>query len=85
MRPEQFPVGSAQSRAAARALLSQNQKRIQVIVNCPELPLNVETSRCVRNACPDGTILEVLEIDGNAAELTEAQLDEFVLRHPISY
>lgn len=85
IRPEQFPVGSAQSRAAARALLAQNQKRILVIFHYPELPLDLEKSRCVRNECPDGTILEVLELDGNAAELTEAQLDEFALRHPISY
>lgn len=85
IRPEHFPVGSAQSRAAARALLSQNQKRIQLIFHCAELPLNLETSRCVRNACPDGTILEVVELDGNADELAKDELEEFVLRHPIAY
>lgn len=85
IRPEQFPVASPQSRAAARALLARNQKRIKVIFHCPELPLCLENSRCFRNECPDGTILEVLEIDGNIAELTEVQLEEFVLRHPISY
>jgi hypothetical protein len=85
IRPEQFPLASAKSRAAARALLAQNQKRIQVIFHCPELPLSLEKSRCFRNECPDGTILEVLEIDGNAAELSEVQLEEFVLGHPISY
>ena len=34
---------------------------------------------------PDGSILEVLEFDGNAGELAEAEIEDFVSRHPISY
>jgi hypothetical protein len=85
IRPEDFPVGSAQSRAAMRELLMQTQKRIQLIFTCPEEPLNLEESRCSRSACPDGTIIEVLELAGNAAELSESELEEFILRHPIVY
>ena len=83
-RPEEFPTGSAQSRAAARALVLQNQKRIQVIVSCPEQPLNLDTSECHRYRIPDGTEIVVLELDGNDAELSEAELEEFILRHPLS-
>jgi hypothetical protein len=85
IRPEDFPVGSAQSRAAMRDLLMQAQKRIQLIFACPDEPLKLEESRCFRSACPDGTIIEVLELAGNAAELSESELEEFILRHPIIY
>jgi hypothetical protein len=85
LRPEEFPVGSAQSRAAVRTLLLNKQKRIAVILTCQELPLRLETSTCTRNMTPGGTIIEVVCIDGNVDEMTEAQLDEFILRHPIHY
>lgn len=84
MRPEEFPVGSAHSRAAVRGLLIQNQKRIQVIFDCPEEPLSLEESECFRSACPDGTIIEVVELAGNGSELSESELEKFVLRHAIS-
>lgn len=83
IRPEESPVGSAQSRAAVRELLVQSQKRIQLIFACPEEPLNLEESRCFRSACPDGTILEVVELAGNSAELSESELEKFILSHPI--
>ncbi len=85
IRPEEFPVGSAQSRAAVRELLMQSQKRIQLIFACPEEPLNLGESRCFRSACPDGTIIEVVELAGNGAELSESELEKFILRHPIVY
>jgi hypothetical protein len=83
--PEHFPPGSAQSRAAARGLLMENQKRVQMIFSCPEDPLNLETSECFRSMCPDGTIIEVVLFDGNADELSRAEQEEFILGYPISY
>ena len=83
-RPEQFPLGSPQSRAAVRALLLQNQKRLQFFFFCPELPLNLEKSKCVRYTISDGTLIEVIQFDGNADELTDTELEEFILRHPIN-
>jgi hypothetical protein len=85
LRPEDFAVGSRRSRAAARALLSENQKRIALIFDCKDLPLNLETSTCVRNMSSDSTIIEVVCIDGNVGEITEAELDQFILQHPICY
>ncbi len=83
IRPEDFPVGSAQSRAAVRELLMQTENRISLIFSCPENPLNLERSRCCRYGCPDGSIIEVVDLAGNAAELSESELEEFILRHPI--
>src|SRR4051812_48856853 len=83
IRPEEFPVGSAQSRAAVRELLMQTHKRIVVIFACPEEPLNLGESRCFRSGCPDGTIIEVVHLAGNSAELSELELEKFILRHPI--
>lgn len=85
IRPEHFPVGSAESRAAARQLLTGNQKRIQIIFGCPEEPLDLEASECIRSMCPNGTILEVILFHGNGDELSEAEHEEFVLRQPIRY
>jgi hypothetical protein len=62
----------------------ENQKRVQMIFCCPEDPLNLETSKCFRSMCPDGTIMEVILFDGNADELSQAEQEEFILRHPIS-
>jgi hypothetical protein len=85
VRPDHFPIGSAESRAAARQLLEENQKRVQVIFSCPEEPLDLIASECFRSMCPDGTILEVICFHGNGDELSEAEHEAFVLRHPIRY
>lgn len=85
LRPEEFPIGSAQSRACARRLLMDNQKRIQVVFSCPDTTLQLKTSTCTRYTIPDGTLIEVLHLDGNADELSESELEQFILRFPISY
>jgi hypothetical protein len=83
VRPEHFPIGSVESRTAARQLLEENQKRVQMIFTCPEEPLDLIASECFRSRCPDGTILELIYFHGNGDELSEGEHEEFVLRHPI--
>src|SRR4051812_3705653 len=81
-RPEEFPLGSPQSRAAARTMLQKNQKRVGIIVHCKDMPLNLANSTCCRYLCPDGiTIMEVVEFDGNADELSATEIEEFIARH----
>jgi hypothetical protein len=82
-RPEDFPVGSPQSRAAARALLVRNRKNIQIIVYGMDQPLNLETSTCKRQIWPDGTLFNLIELDGRMSDLTDEQLKTFVEKYPI--
>jgi hypothetical protein len=83
-RPADFPVASLQSRAAARALLLKSQRTNRMVVSCEDEPLNLETSTCNRQIWPDGSIFELVILDGAARDISEAQLEEFILRHPIS-
>jgi len=83
-RPEDAPLGSLESRAAARAWLLQNQKRHQVIFcDYDEVPLNLENSTCDRQIWPDGSLFELIMLDGRLEDLTEEQLQAFIDRHPI--
>ena len=85
LRPEDAPLGSLESRAAARAWLLQNQKRYQLIFAGYDdgIPLNLENSTCDRQIWPDGSLFELVMLDGPAEDLTEEQLQAFIDRHPI--
>jgi hypothetical protein len=80
--PADFPVGSLQSRAAARALLLQGQKRYELIFYTDK-PLKLETSTCERRIWPDGTLFALVMLDGRDTDLTDAQLEAFIQQHPI--
>ena len=82
LRPADFPVGSLQSRAAARALLLQGQKRYELIFHTDE-PLNLETSTCERRIWPDGTLFALVMLDGRDTDLTDEQLEAFIQQHPV--
>jgi len=86
-RPEDAPLGSLESRAAARAWLLQNRKRYQMIfADCDSpnpTPLNLESSSCHREIWPGGWLFELIMLDGRLADLTEEQLQAFIDRHPI--
>ncbi len=81
-RPEDFPVGSLESRAAARALLLQTQRRFRMIFcckeRCEEEPLNLDTSTCKRQTWPDGSLVEIICLDGSDSELTEEEFEAFI-------
>lgn len=85
LRPEDAPLGSLESRAAARAWLLQNRKRFQMILSCNDpnpTPLNLENSTCDRQIWPDGSLCEYITLDGRVEDLTEEHLQAFIDRHP---
>lgn len=82
-KPGDYPLGSLESRAAARALLEGNQKRVRLIFYVIDKPLNLETSSCVRLFWPDGTLFEEVMLDGSSSNLTDEELDTFVATFPI--
>lgn len=82
-RPADFPVGSLKSRAAARALMLQQQQRIQLIFYIEGKSLSLETSSCNRQIWPNGSLFELVMLDGRAADLTDAHLEAFIELHPV--
>src|ERR1035438_8910598 len=83
LHPADFAVGSLQSRAAARALLLQHQKRAKLILSVEGKPLSLETSTCKRQIGLDGTLVEFVMLDGDDTDLTDAQLEAFIQQHPV--
>jgi hypothetical protein len=86
LRPEDAPLGSLESRAAARAWLLQTQKRFQIIVDCNDetpTPLDLENSTCERQIWQDGSLFELIMLEGRLEDLTEEQLEAFIDLHPI--
>jgi hypothetical protein len=46
-------------------------------------PLNLENSTCDRQIWPDGSLFEIVMLDGPIEELTEEELEAFIARYPI--
>jgi len=82
IRPGDFPVGSVESRAAARAAMPALVAHT-VICDCPDLPLHLESSTCERFWWPNGTICEMVYLDGRASDISEEELYKWVEGHPI--
>jgi hypothetical protein len=55
-----------------------------VIVSAVAKPLNWETSKCTRTLSANGSLLEVLILDGNFRDVSAKELDQFVGRFPFS-
>jgi hypothetical protein len=82
-RPEDFAVGSIESRAAARTQLLCEQQRIRVIFHVLDEPLKLQTSTCERLIWPDGSLVEIVFLDGRYTDLTAQELDSFICQHPV--
>jgi hypothetical protein len=82
IRPGDFPIGSIQSRAAARAAMPA-LVAYTVICDCPDLPLHLEASTCERRRWPNGAICEMVYLDGRASDVSEEELYKWVEGHPI--
>jgi hypothetical protein len=83
LKPGDYELGSLQSRAAARAFLDATLRRNLMIFSCEEEPLNLESSTCHRMLWPDGSLVEMVLLDGRASDLTDEQLEEFIHRFPM--
>jgi len=56
----------------------------RVIVSAIAKPLNWETSTCTRTLSANGSLLEVLILDGNCGDVSDQEFDQFVGRFPLS-
>ena len=60
------------------------RERLRVIVAAMDHDLSLATSTCSRTLCADGTLLELVNLDGIRGDLTDEALDEFVSRFPVT-
>ena len=84
LRPEDFPVGSPESRAAARALLSAKDEprgRTTVIISAVDGSYD-ELPCCTRSVGKEGFLVEIVDCPNPA--WTKEQLRAYIERHPIS-
>jgi hypothetical protein len=54
-----------------------------MIVDCPELPFNLQTSTCERRLWPNGQICEIVFLDGSASAISQEELYAWIENHPI--
>ena len=46
-------------------------------------PTDLAKSTCQRTLCPDGSLLEIVHLNGNGSDLSEEELDRFIASFPI--
>ena len=90
-----YALGSLESRAAARVLLSTKsecipQNRFRVVVETIGKPITLETSSCLRYQCADirdpgrSLVFEILSLDGNHPTQTQwEQIERWIRELPI--
>jgi hypothetical protein len=95
LRPGDFPLGSVESRAAARGLLHEHlsadqENSMRVVTENIGKSVTLETSTCIRYPCADiqnpgrSSIVEIVDLDGS--HLTEAQsrkIERWIRKVPI--
>jgi len=64
--------------------VSQEPPRVfRVVVSNVAKQIDWSTSTCTRRMGVNGSLLELVMLDGNCRELPDAELDQFVERFPI--
>ena len=87
VRPGDFPIGSPESRAAARALVQARTQSpkvgLRLILDTYD-SLDLDKSTCRRALTGDGTVTEIVCLHGSAKDISDAELQAFIARHPIA-
>jgi hypothetical protein len=55
----------------------------RVVISSIWRSTNLRRSTCTRTLGPDGSLTEIIHLDGSGRDLTEEQLEEFIRRLPI--
>ena len=93
-KPGNFPIGSLESRAAARALLSarQHRGRFRVLIT-PRIGRSdssyagLKPEECSRKIWPDGTLFEMVHLTRltpGDEPWTEERIEQYISAHPIN-
>ena len=94
-KPGDFPLGSPESRAAARALLNARQEqrgRFRVLIT-PHIGRSdsgyagLKPEECLRKIWPNGTLFEMVHLTRltpGDEPWTEERIEQYISAHPIS-
>ena len=56
---------------------------VRVIVRTPWKRLDLTRSTCTRYRCDDGTLVEVVQLNGDPEDISAGQLERFIQGFPI--
>ena len=56
---------------------------LRAVVSCVARPLNLANSSCIRRLGRNGSITEVVLLDGSRSDITDEQLDRFIETFPV--
>jgi hypothetical protein len=82
-KPGDFPIGSLESRAAARAVLETGE-RVRLVISAIGQSLDMKRSTCTRTVWDNGILCETVKLHGSDDDLSGGQLEEFIRSHPIT-
>ena len=69
--------------APQRDFVANPRGRLRIVVCRMDRSLSLETSRCQRMLNADGSLTEVLRLDGIRGALSDEDLEKFVQRFPV--
>ena len=81
-KPGDFPIGSLESRAAARAALETGECLRMVVCHIGQA-LDTRKSSCTRTIWPNGILFEMVELHGSSKDLSDGQLEAFIRSHSV--
>ena len=62
---------------------TQSLAVMRVVISACSRPLNLAGSTCDRRLGSDGSIVEIVRLDGRRGAISNAELDQFVSRFPL--
>ena len=70
-------------RLESLTLDAQSPAVMRVVISACGRPLNLAGSTCDRTLGSDGSIIEIVRLDGRRDAISNAELDQFVSRFPL--
>ena len=84
MKPVMRRIARLEDRFALQPDFARNPRaRLRIVVCRMDRALSLETSRCRRMLNADGSLTEVVRLDGIRGRLTDAELEKFAQSFPI--
>ena len=84
MKPVVRRIARLEHRFAPQPDFARNPRaRLRIVVSRMDRALSLETSRCRRMLNADGSLSEVVRLDGIRGALSDADLEKFVQSFPV--
>jgi len=57
--------------------------RFRIIVSRAGKPFDLATATCTRTLMPDGSLMEIVNVNGSGHDLSDEELERFIQSHPV--